>query len=306
MTPSGRDNYARPVAGEAGVTWRRRVVDRANHLLGSVGIKVIRSNLSERDILQGYREVACDGATLRCDPHHAEFWGNFERRAWEPETLGVLRHFLNAESVYYDIGAWIGPTVVYAAQRCRTVFAFEPDPVAYHFLLENITRNRLTNVRAFNLALAGTSGVGMLNSFGASLGDSMSSLLAQDKQDAGWPVTKVTLDTVINDLSCVTPDFVKIDIEGGEFDLVPAIRRHLEQWRPVLYLSLHAPFLPSAERVEKLRALAKALEFYPTVIGDVAAWGRGEAATFRLEDLPESSFYRDDFGSLLLLPKASQ
>lgn len=262
---------------------------------------MVRASSSDRDVLQGYTEVTCDGDRLFCDPHHSTFWSAFERQAWEPETLGVLRRFLNSESVYYDIGSWIGPTVVFAAKRCRSVFAFEPDPHAYPSLLANITNNRLTNVRAFNLAVAAAPGVGMLSSFGASLGDSMSSLLPQAPQASGWPVTKVTMDTLINDLSCAPPDFVKMDIEGGEFDLIPALRDHLERWRPVLYLSLHAPYLPAPERAEKLRALASALDFYPTVIDALEVSNGSSAATLRLEDLPESS-YRDDFGTLLLLP----
>jgi FkbM family methyltransferase len=245
--------------------------------------------------------VVCDGVTLRCDPHHVPFWNAFEQQAWEPATLSILRRFLNHESVYYDIGSWIGPTVVYAARLSRIVFAFEPDPLAYACLLANITNNGLTNVRAFNLAVAATPGVGMLNSFGGSLGDSMSSLLSQAQGTSGWPVTRVTVDTLVNDLSCASPDFVKIDIEGGEFDLVPAMRSHLERWKPVLHLSLHAPYLPVDEREEKLEAIARALDFYPIVLHQLDEWSNGGAATFRIGDLPTSA-YRDDFGSLLFLP----
>lgn len=288
----------------SGLTWQRRLADTMNLFLTRAGMRVVRASSNDHYLLQGYTDVVCDGVPMRFDPQHAPFWTVYRDQRWEPGTLAILQRYLTADSVYYDIGAWIGPTVVYAAQRCRTVYAFEPDPVAYRYLLENITNNRLTNVRAFNLAVAGTSGVSQLHSFGTRLGDSMSSLLPQADNSSGWPVTRVTIDTLVNELGCAKPDFVKIDIEGGEFELVPALRSYLERWKPVLYLSLHAPFLPVEQREDRLRALARALDFYPAVVDYYDESDRGSSPAFTLADLPASP-YREEFGTLLLLPSAT-
>jgi hypothetical protein len=117
-------------------------------------------------------------------------------------------------------------------------------------------------------------------------------------------VTRVTIDTVVSELGCAPPDFMKIDIEGGEFELLPALRSHLERWKPIVYLSLHAPFLPAEEREERLGRLARALDFYPTVIDYYDQSDRGSSPGFKLSTLPTSP-YRDEFGSLLLLPSPS-
>lgn len=283
-------------------TWRRRLVNRANRLLRPLGLRIVRASSAEEYLLKGYQEVTCADFTFRCDPHHHPFWNQFQNQLWETETLSILRRFLNQRSVYYDIGAWIGPTVLYAAKLSGTVFAFEPDPVAYAFLLENVTNNELTNVRTFNLAVAATEGAEPIHSFGTRLGDSMSSLLPGARGSSGWPVTTVTIDTLLTHLSCTAPDFVKIDIEGGEFELVPTLRSHLERWRPVLYLSIHAPFLLAQERQKKLQELARSLDLYPYAIDRYEEWSRGSRGPFALETLPSSPF-RDDFGSLLLLPE---
>jgi len=288
----------------SGITWQRRLADTMNLFLTRAGMRLVRASSSDQYLLQGYTEEVCDGVTMRFDPHHARFWAAFRGRRWEPQTLDILRRHLTPRSVYYDIGAWIGPTVVYAAQRSKTVFAFEPDPVAYRYLLENITNNSLTNVRAFNLALAATAGVSEIHSFGTKLGDSMSSLLPQAEGSSGWPVTRVTIDTLVNELGCAKPDFMKIDIEGGEFELLPALRSHLERWKPVLYLSLHAPFLPVEQRRDRLARLAQALDFYPVAIDYYDESDRGSSPGFMLSSLP-SSPYRDEFGSVLLLPSAA-
>ncbi len=252
--------------------------------------------------MQGYQEVKCGNVTFRCDPYHSPFWNGFQSQVWEPETLSILRRFLKPRSVYYDIGAWIGPTVLYASQLSETVLAFEPDPVAYRFLLENVTNNELTNVRTFNLAVAAADGVATIRSFRATLGDSMSSLLPGATGSSGWPVTTVSIDTLLNSLSCSAPDFMKIDIEGAEFELLPTLRHHLERWRPILYLSIHAPYIPGEERERKLQVLAESLDLYPYAIDRYDDWSRGACGPFDLARLPSSQF-RDDFGSLLLLPE---
>jgi FkbM family methyltransferase len=251
---------------------------------------------------QGYQQVNCGDFTFRCDPYHSPFWSAFESQLWEPETLAILRRFLNQQSVYYDIGAWIGPTVLYAAKLSGSVVAFEPDPFAFRFLVENVTGSDLRNVRLFNLAVADTERAASLHSFGTGLGDSMSSLLVGTSRSSGWQVTTVMMDTLTTHLSCSIPNFIKIDIEGGEFDLVPALRAHLERWRPIVYLSIHAPFLLSDEREKKLQGLARSLDFYPYVIDGYEEWRRGACGPFPLETLPSSKF-KDDFGSLLLLPE---
>jgi FkbM family methyltransferase len=283
-------------------TWRRRVVNQVNRLIRRSGMRLVRASSAEEYLMQGFQEVSCGDVTFRCDPHHSPFWTNFGGQQWETETLSILRRYLNPQSVYYDIGSWIGPTVLYASQHSGTVLAFEPDPVAYRFLLENVTNNGLTNVRTFNLAVAATDGVASIRSFGKELGDSMGSLLPGASGSSRWPVTTVSIDTLLNSLSCPAPTFLKIDIEGSEFELVPTLRPYLERWRPVLYLSIHAPFLPIEERESKLQALARSLDLYPYAIDRYEEWSRGSCGPFALAGLPAAQF-RDDFGSLLLLPE---
>ena len=35
---------------------------------------------------------------------------------WEPNTFKILDYYQNLNGTYIDIGAWIGPTVMYASQ----------------------------------------------------------------------------------------------------------------------------------------------------------------------------------------------
>lgn len=53
---------------------------------------------------------------------------------WEITTFEVFDKYLDKDKYYIDIGAWIGPTVLYAAQKTKRVIAFEPDNIAFNAL----------------------------------------------------------------------------------------------------------------------------------------------------------------------------
>jgi hypothetical protein len=87
-------------------------------------------------------------------------------------------------------------------------------------------------------------------------------------------------------------DLVKMDIEGGEFDLIPYMADLLEETRPNLYLSLHGQLLkPSgtplaryARRMTQQLRLLESLSFYRSFF----FWTNGEwtrldpASTFQV------------------------
>ena len=211
--------------------------------------------------LRGHYDGQLGGERFRLDPYHSRFWRKASRGDWEPETFAVLDAHLGADRDYVDIGAWIGPTVLYGARRARHVWCFEPDPAAFRHLAWNIELNGLDNVSAFAAAVSGGFGVARMASFGGEAGDSMTSLLnaggkgGSDALTVGWDDFASTVD-----LSRVS--LVKMDIEGGEFAVLPTLVPWLMAERPALYLSTHAPFLDRAARRAQMSALAQALAFY--------------------------------------------
>ena len=98
-------------------------------------------------------------------------------------------------------------------------------------------------------------------SFGGEAGDSMTSLLNPGGAQGMDVLTIAWADfAAAVDLSGVA--LVKMDIEGAEFDVLPALLPWLQAVRPALYLSTHAPFLPPETRASRMAALAQALDFY--------------------------------------------
>jgi FkbM family methyltransferase len=183
--------------------------------------------------------------------------------SWEPGTVQAVGQ-LRPGDLFVDIGAWIGGTALLAAARGATVLAFEPDPVARDEFERNIGVSGLGNrITVHPFALTNRDGRRLLTARDA-LGDSMSSLYRRPQADRSTSVEAV-------DVRSMLPQFegariVKIDIEGGEYALLPAMRPWLRKHRPDLMLSLHtyhlAPVLsplPRGVRFVANRASAIAL-----------------------------------------------
>ena len=212
---------------------------------------------------RGYYSGSLNGEAFRLDPYHSKFWRKASAGAWEPETFAVLDKYLSPDSDYLDIGAWIGPTVLYGARRARHVWCFEPDPTAFRHLAWNLDLNDIRNVSAFGVALSDQFGVARMASVRGEPGDSTSSLLhdgahGSDALTIAWDQFEAT-----NDLSGVT--LVKMDIEGAEFFVLPTLLPWLKTARPTLYLSLHAPLIAAPERRAQLVKTLDILSFYSEI-----------------------------------------
>jgi len=175
-----------------------------------------------------------------------EFWRSVNDGLWEPETYEVFDRFIDADTVFLDVGAWIGSTALYAAQTAKETHAFEPDPVAFDQLKKNTSANIgedwHENISLHPEAVAPENGTMTMGSR-AEAGDSMSSALLGDDTDA-WKVKTTALGDFLNEKSLKGEKlFLKIDIEGGEYKLIPAIKDLLKRENCAVYLSLHPEFL---------------------------------------------------------------
>lgn len=178
-------------------------------------------------------QITREDRTFVVAPGHEWFWPGFADGSWEPSTFKIFDKFLDPEKNFLDIGAWIGPTALYAAPKAKKVFAFEPDPIAFQSLVMNLALNRADNVIPYPVAVSNEWG-GIPFGAKTGYGDSMSSQIwaKGDKE-----VSAVSLSAALED---IRPNFMKVDIEGGEKFLFD--RQPFFAWRPdAIHLSLHTP-----------------------------------------------------------------
>lgn len=72
-------------------------------------------------------------------------WWIKRYKEWEDRTFIILDTFLDARRSFIDVGAWIGPTVLYGAAKAQHIYCFEPDPEAYRVLMRS-NRSRRAEV----------------------------------------------------------------------------------------------------------------------------------------------------------------
>lgn len=192
------------------------------------------------------------------------FWIDTYFDAWEAETLLRMKSVIKEGTTFCDIGAWVGPTAIYASKLGADVTCFEPDPAAHERLLFNLRMNVPGRVKPFNLALGGSDGVRRLAPFAAVLGQSGSSFYAPADKAESAQVLALSWSSACSLLALPPFDTVKIDIEGGEAELLPEMMPLLRQHRPYLLLATHWGFVPMERRPALEEAIAELSEIYRT------------------------------------------
>ena len=190
------------------------------------------------------------------------FWYHVNRNRWENQTFRIFRQFIRPGSVYLDIGAWIGPTVLFGASISGRCFAAEPDPVAFAELKANVELNPELSekVTLFNGCLAQTTGRVRFGTPSA-FGDSCSSLLFSDR--ASIEVEALRFEDFLLKYRIKECGFIKMDIEGGETLVLPTMKDFLATQTPALYLSLHQKLF--RDRAADLKRIADVLRIYPYI-----------------------------------------
>jgi FkbM family methyltransferase len=146
--------------------------------------------------------------------------------------------------VILDCGANIGISTLYFAINypTSTIYAFEPDKSIFNILSKNIKDNKLTNVVAYNDAIWTTD---------CTLSFSNKGSEASQIDMTGISSTKVNAIKFSHFLSKLEHiDFVKMDIEGAEFEVIQDCANYLHKIEH-LFLEYHG----TCSETEKLNSL---------------------------------------------------
>lgn len=166
------------------------------------------------------------GVQLRFLTHsQRQLWQAVGHEYIEPELLDFI-DAIPAGSAYYDIGASNGIFACYAAVKGLNVFAFEAEAQNYALLDRN---NFLNNgkVNCFNLAISDRQELGKLYSAKFEAAGHMK-ILDQPVFVGGGEfepehvatVLKYPLAKWIRDFGAPQPQYVKIDVDGCEYDVL--------------------------------------------------------------------------------------
>lgn len=151
--------------------------------------------------------------------------------------------------VVYDVGAYIGLRTLFFATRAKQVFSYEPNSHNRNRLLRNLRANpALSNVvvRPVGVGEAPGSFTVLWNEQRPGECVAEGSPVARMLVDRGVPMTKETVPVVALDDEArnqPAPDFIKIDVEGLELEVLRGAERTLRERHPELFIELHGSTL---------------------------------------------------------------
>jgi FkbM family methyltransferase len=119
-----------------------------------------------------------------------------------------------------DIGAALGDYAVWAAKQTPhgRVIAVEPYPPSISLLRSNIEKNRIFNVEVFSGAIAATSGTTILQVEQGSI--VQNSTAKNQRSDQTVEVKTASLDDLFSQFGIEKCDYLKMDCEGGEYEIL--------------------------------------------------------------------------------------
>lgn len=165
----------------------------------------------------------------------------------DPNLFRWLRPFIEEAKVVWDLGANIGDHARQYLDWGKQVVAFEPHPVTFQCLVHNCPEAVCHNVAASDAA--GVLQFASSDNVGAS----------RVRPDGEWSVFALALDDMP---ALPPPDFVKIDVEGWEPNVITGMAGTITRHRPILFVEMNPGALEAnGFTVEGLRDLVESLGY---------------------------------------------
>jgi FkbM family methyltransferase len=144
---------------------------------------------------------------------------------------------MDEDTVFVDVGAYMGFYTVYACRRARRVLAVEPNPMALAYLKANVALNNCHNTIIVPKAASDKRGVVKLRiPKPAKRGHipTTASIVWSFEEALEIDIETDTLDNIVDEAGLDTVDFVKIDVEGAEGLVMKGAERTLRKARAIL------------------------------------------------------------------------
>lgn len=142
-------------------------------------------------------------------------------------------HEVQDDDIVIDVGAHVGIFTMKAARKARNglVVAVEPYVPNYKLLVYNIDSNKIKNVLGVNSALSDCAGTAKLyidtQSVGHTIDRKKTRVSYMSKRYA--ECSTQTLDELVDRLKLPKVDFIKINVEGSELNVLKGAVRTLER-----------------------------------------------------------------------------
>jgi FkbM family methyltransferase len=157
---------------------------------------------------------------------------------YECEKQRAFERLVRPGHVLFDLGANVGFYTLFASRLVGDggrVIAFEPAKRNIAYLHRHLGMNRIANCEVIEAAVSWKDGTAFFD---------VSTLpvtghISRKAAESGYEVATVALDKLFQDGAIPSPNVIKCDIEGGEYDALVGAREILRRCRPAVLLATH-------------------------------------------------------------------
>jgi FkbM family methyltransferase len=162
---------------------------------------------------------------------------------YDKETQRVIETFVKEGDVCFDIGANIGAVSLMLSKKISKLglcYAFEPGLVQFKRLLNNIKINNLQKtIKPINIALSDSNNYLNWQEDSDNLGNASCTNVIGDQT---IKVKAKKLDDFVKKHKINKVDFIKIDVEGMEYEVLKGSIETIRKYKPIIYYETRLEF----------------------------------------------------------------
>ncbi len=173
-----------------------------------------------------------------------------KRNDFEPKMVKLFQTLIKADDLVIDVGANIGCTSILFGELADRVISFEPSPTTFNLLQRNVKQSGLVNIKLHNFALGSSRSMSEITY--ASSNRSGGFISNKTNISTGHITEKIEiekLDEIINILNISKIDFIKIDVEGFEKEVIEGAKNTINKFKPIIVLELNHWCLNAFQRI---------------------------------------------------------
>jgi FkbM family methyltransferase len=198
---------------------------------------------------------------------------NYFPAEYEKDNFDFLATAVKPGGTVLDVGAHIGLFAVIASRHTGAngkVIAFEPAPATFNLLQQTVHINKAGNTITTVQKAVG-SGPGKTTFFiSDNVADNSNSLVSYlgDRSINGIDIEITSIDTVVKEYNLSSIDFIKIDVEGAEYDTLRGAADTFKTFSPHAIVAIHpVPIIAKGDTLEGIYDFIAGLNYRITVDG---------------------------------------
>lgn len=154
---------------------------------------------------------------------------------WAQNEIDLIKEIIPSDSIVYDIGANIGAVSLGFSKHFKSVHAFECQPVFCEIIRKNIEINNANNVTLHECGLGRVNDAIHIKPLILEEYDNYGALRLSASDDKEQNKVDVIIKR-LDDMSLGQVDFIKIDAETMEPEIIRGSYATIARYRPILYV----------------------------------------------------------------------